>query len=103
MPNEDFDTLVPATSPLATLNRRQFVGRGVGTGFAAAVLPVSAQTIKTSVEGLVTFEDLPDGAAQVKIWQSDQLVDVAAQTSTIGAAQANNIFQLTVVPRKRRS
>ena len=56
MPNEDFDTLVPATSPLATLNRRQFVGRGVGTGFAAAVLPVSAQTIKTSVEGLLTGE-----------------------------------------------
>lgn len=58
---------------------------------------------KTSAEGLVTFEDLPDGAAQVKVWQSDQLVDVAAQTSTIGAAQANNIFQLTVVPRRRRS
>jgi len=31
------------------------------------------------------------------------LVDVAAQTSTIGAAQANTIFQLTVVPRRRRS
>lgn len=58
---------------------------------------------KTSAEGLVTFEDLPDGAAQVKVWQSDQLVDVTAQTSTIGAAQANNIFQLTVVQRRRRS
>lgn len=58
---------------------------------------------KTSAEGLVTFEDVPDGAAQVKVWQADQLVDVAAQTSTIGAAQANAIFQLTVVPRRRRS
>ncbi len=58
---------------------------------------------KTSADGLVTFEDLPDGAAQVKVWQADQLVDVAAQNSTIGSALANNIFQLTVVPRKRRS
>jgi len=53
---EDFDTLVPATSPLDTLSRRQFVGRSVGTGFAAAVLPVSAQTIKTPTDGLVTGE-----------------------------------------------
>ncbi|MDO9075411.1 MAG: dienelactone hydrolase family protein [Rubrivivax sp.] len=56
MLNEDFDTLVPATSPLATLSRRQFVSRSVGTGFAAAVLPVSAQTIKTPTDGLVTGE-----------------------------------------------
>ena len=53
---EDFDTLVPATSPLDTLSRRQFVGCSVGTGFAAAVLPVSAQTIKTPTDGLVTGE-----------------------------------------------
>ena len=52
----DFPTLVPAVSPLARLNRRQFVGRGIGTGFAAAVLPVSAQTIKTSSAGLLTGE-----------------------------------------------
>ena len=56
MPDEDFHTLVPASSALAALNRRQFVGRGVGTGFAAAVLPVSAQTIKTSSAGLLTGE-----------------------------------------------
>ncbi|MBC7609314.1 MAG: plastocyanin [Polaromonas sp.] len=58
---------------------------------------------KTSAEGIVTFEDLPDGAAQVKVWQADQLVDVPLQATTIGAALAKNVFQLTVVPRKRRS
>ena len=58
---------------------------------------------KTSAEGFVTFEDLPDGAAQVKVWQGDQLVDVPVQTVTIGPVIAKNIFQLTVVPRKRRS
>lgn len=56
MAKEDFDTLVPATSQLATLSRRRFVGRSVGTGFAAAVLPVSAQTIRTPTDGLLTGE-----------------------------------------------
>ena len=58
---------------------------------------------KTSAEGFATFEDLPDGAAQVKVWQADQLVDVPTQAATIGPVLAKNIIQLTVVPRKRRS
>ena len=57
---------------------------------------------KTSSEGFTTFEDLPDGPAQVKIWQSDQLIDIAPQPVTIGAGLAKNVFQLTVVPRRRR-
>ena len=57
MLKEDFDTLVPATSSLAALSRRQFVGRSVGTGFAAAVLPVTAQTVvKTDSQGLLAGE-----------------------------------------------
>ena len=57
MLKEEFDTLVPATSPLDALSRRQFVGRSVGTGFAAAVLPVAAQTVvKTDSQGLLTGE-----------------------------------------------
>lgn len=57
---------------------------------------------KTSAEGFTTFEDLPDGPAQVKIWQSDQLIDIAPQPVTIGSSLAKNVFQLTVVPRRRR-
>ena len=57
---------------------------------------------KTSAEGIATFEDLPDGAAQIKVWQADQLIDVPLQTTTIGPVLAKNIIQLTVVPRKRR-
>ena len=57
MLKEEFDTLVPTTSPLDALSRRQFVGRSVGTGFAAAVLPVAAQTVvKTDSQGLLTGE-----------------------------------------------
>ena len=58
---------------------------------------------KTSVEGFATFEDLPDGVAQVKVWQADQLIDVSVQTATVGPVLAKNIVQLSVVPRKRRS
>lgn len=57
MLKEEFDTLVPTVSPLAAPSRRGFMARGVGTGFAAAVLPALAQTaIKTSSEGLVAGE-----------------------------------------------
>ena len=54
MLQEEFDTLVPAQGGF---NRRAFVRSAVGTGFAAAVLPVMAQTvIKTDSAGLVAGE-----------------------------------------------
>ena len=58
---------------------------------------------KTSPEGFTTFENLPDGPAQVKVCQGEQLIDLAPQQTTIGATLGKNVFQLTVVPRKRRS
>ena len=54
MRNPDFDTLV---SPQGDFNRRDFVRKTVGSGFAAAVLPVAAQTvIKTPSDGLTVGE-----------------------------------------------
>ena len=44
-------------APGGDLSRRDFVSRAVGSGFAAAVLPVAAQTVlKTSSEGLIAGE-----------------------------------------------
>ena len=40
----------------ADINRRDFVRAAVGTGFASAVLPVTAQTIKTDSAGLTVGE-----------------------------------------------
>lgn len=57
---------------------------------------------KTSAQGLAVFEDLPDGAAQIKVWQADQLLDLAPQQATIGAALSKSVMQLSVVPRRRR-
>ena len=58
---------------------------------------------KTSAEGFVTFENLPDGAAQVMVWQSDQLLDLPAKSITLGSVMAKDVFQLTVTPRRRRN
>ncbi len=49
----DIDSLVPSR----TFSRRAFVGTSVGSGFAAAALPVMAQTvIKTDTQGLQAGE-----------------------------------------------
>ena len=58
---------------------------------------------KTGADGLAVFEDLPDGIAQIKVWQADQLIDMPPQQTTISAAPAKSNLQLSVVPRRRRA
>jgi carboxymethylenebutenolidase len=54
MLKEEFETLVPAGNGI---HRRSFVRGAVGSGFAAAALPIVAQTtIKTDSAGLLTGE-----------------------------------------------
>ena len=62
----------------------------------------SPWTVKTDAFGVVTLEDVPDGAATIKVWHSAQLVDLKPQTVTLGAAPAKVTVQLEVVPRRRR-
>ncbi len=52
MHNPELDSLTPSRF----FTRRSFVQTAVGSGFAAAVLPVGAQTIKTDTQGLVAGE-----------------------------------------------
>jgi carboxymethylenebutenolidase len=47
---------VDALTPPKEFSRRGFLKTSMGTGFAAAVLPVSAQTIKTDATGLTVGE-----------------------------------------------
>jgi plastocyanin len=56
----------------------------------------------TDAEGRVRFDAVPNGSTQVKVWHADQLLDVAPQTLTVGAAPAQLSVRLTVVPRKRK-
>ena len=58
---------------------------------------------KTGADGLAIFEDLPDGVAQIKVWQADQLIDLPTQQTTISATPAKSNLQLSVVPRRRRA
>jgi len=54
----DLASLVPGRD----FNRRDFVRSALGSGFAAAVLPVAAQTIRTDSEGLTVGEvTIPSG------------------------------------------
>jgi len=54
----DLDSLVPTRD----FNRRDFVRTAVGSGFAAAVLPIGAQTIRTDSAGLTVGEvTIPSG------------------------------------------
>ena len=62
----------------------------------------SPWAVKTTSNGLAFFEDLPEGAAQVKVWQADQLIDLAPQPYTVTASPGQLDVQLNVVPRRRR-
>ena len=54
---DDFDSLVAKTSLSDGLDRRDFLKTAIGSGFAAAVLPVMAQSvIKTDTAGLTAGE-----------------------------------------------
>jgi carboxymethylenebutenolidase len=65
---QDFDSLVPARD----FSRRAFVRTTVGSGFAAAVLPVAAQTtIKTDSDGLVVGEAMvPVGDFRMPVYRA---------------------------------
>ncbi len=56
----------------------------------------------TNSDGVASFESAPDGAAIVKVWHADQLIDIAPQPMTLTTAPAKANMQLTVVPRRRR-
>ena len=57
MAQSDFDSLTPTRDfSRRDFSRRDFVRTAVGSSFAAAVLPVSAQTIKTDSTGLTVGE-----------------------------------------------
>jgi plastocyanin len=57
----------------------------------------------TGNDGVASFEAVPEGAVQVRVWQADQLIDLPAQKVALGAAPARTTLQLGVVPRRRRS
>jgi plastocyanin len=62
----------------------------------------SPWTHRTGVDGGVVFNDVPNGAAQVRVWHADQLVDLPVRTVNAGDQATQVQVQLQVVPRRRR-
>ncbi len=62
----------------------------------------SPWALLTGADGIANLEQIPDGAAQIKVWHADQLIDIAPQQTTVSAAPGKATLQLSVVPRRRR-
>ena len=61
----------------------------------------SSWTVKTNSEGVAMLEDVPEGAASIKVWHAAQLVEKAPMQVHVLAAPAKVTFQLDVAPRRR--
>lgn len=63
----------------------------------------SAWTIKTDDDGIARFAAVPEGAAQLRVWHAEQLVELPRRSLQVGAAPVLDSVQLSVVPRRKRS
>lgn len=62
----------------------------------------SPWTDRTGEDGGVVFNDVPNGAAKVRVWHADQLIDLPVRSVNVGAQAVQVQVQLQVVPRRRR-
>ena len=63
----------------------------------------SAWTLKTDDNGIARFASVPEGAAQVRVWHAEQLVDLPRKAVQVLATPVLDTVQLSVVPRVRRA
>ncbi len=56
----------------------------------------------TGADGVAQLEQVPEGAAQIRVWHADQLIDIAPQAHNVTASPGKLTLQLSVVPRRRR-
>jgi len=57
--------------------------------------------VKTDAAGVATLQDVPEGAARVRVWHADQLVEAAPVAANITAVTALAV-PTQVQPRRRR-
>ncbi len=62
----------------------------------------SPWAVMTGENGVASFDGVPDGVTRVRVWQADQIIDIAPQQVTLTPAPAKLTMQLSVVPRRRR-
>jgi hypothetical protein len=73
-----------------------------GSMRGAVYVSDSPWAAKTNAEGVVSFENVPDGAVQLRVWHADQVVDLPVQSVNVTAAPLQLKSQLQIVPRRRR-
>jgi plastocyanin len=61
----------------------------------------SPWTAKTNSEGIAVLEDVPEGAATIKVWNAAQLVEKVPLQVVIQGGPAKASVQLDVTPRRR--
>jgi plastocyanin len=74
-----------------------------GSMRGAVYVSDSPWAAKTNAEGMATFDNVPDGAVQVRVWHSDQVVDLPLQSVSVTSAPLQVKSQLQIVPRRKRS
>lgn len=62
----------------------------------------SPWAVKTGPDGVAILEDVPEGAATVRVWHSVQLLEPTPQKVFVCGATGSLTFQLDIVPRRRR-
>ena len=99
----------PAKSAEVTLNKPGALGATLlgcfihGSMSGHVFVADSPWTLKTGLDGVAQFDDVPEGAATVRVWHPAQLLDAAPQPVSVGAAAGKFTVQLVVVARRRRS
>ena len=63
----------------------------------------SGWTLKTDADGIARFPGVPDGAAQVRVWHAEQLIDLPRKALNVVPGSVLDTVQLSVVPRVRRA
>jgi plastocyanin len=58
--------------------------------------------VKTNAQGVATLPDVPEGAARLRVWHADQLLDAAPTAITVTPVTAVNL-ETRIQPRRRRS
>lgn len=98
----------PASATVVTLDKPGGTGSVLlgcfihGSMSGHVYVAESPWTVKTEANGVAVLEDLPDGAAHIKVWHAIQVIEKAPQPLLVGATPAKLTVQLDVVPRRRR-
>lgn len=97
----------PASAAVFTMDKPGAMGAALLGCFihsrmgGAIYVAESPWTVKTNAEGVAVLEDVPEGAASIKVWHAAQLVEKTPMHVNVLAAPAKVTFQLDVAPRRR--